>query len=124
LPRKFTCLALLAVAISSSVYAKCERNEYGVYEENTCAYEAQEKADKQLNVVYRDLMSVQDEEGKKKLKAAQMAWIKYRDAELTFVYSVESGSIGQLVAANQHERITRERTKILSDWLKNTNWNR
>jgi uncharacterized protein YecT (DUF1311 family) len=40
-----------------------------------------DRADKALNATYKELMALLDDEGKEKLKTAQRAWLKFRDAE-------------------------------------------
>jgi len=114
-------LAALALCVSvTSAWANCQRNEYGVYEDVACASEAFAEADKRLNEVYKQLLTTLDADTKKKLKAAQRAWLAYRDANARFVYAVEGdGSAGRMVAANDLEQQTQARIKELKGWLPN-----
>jgi len=48
---------------------------------------AEEKWDIVLNKYYKLLMGILDKEGQKRLKEAQLAWIKYRDAEIENIYT-------------------------------------
>jgi len=43
-----------------------------------------QKADARLNVTYKKLLASLDAEGKKKLIAAERAWVAYRDAQADF----------------------------------------
>jgi uncharacterized protein YecT (DUF1311 family) len=84
-----------------------------------CAEQALKTADKQLNKVYRQLMSVlKKQEGYeeiKYLKAAQKLWIKFRDADCEFV----------IIRANRYsyyldeclEKATSQRTTVLEGYL-------
>ncbi len=48
---------------------------------NTCATQEHERADRELNRVYRQLASRLKGDRLAKLRAAQIAWIKFRDAQ-------------------------------------------
>jgi uncharacterized protein YecT (DUF1311 family) len=50
-----------------------------------------EKADARLNAVYKKTLATLDAEGKKKLVAAERAWVAYRDAEAAFEADSERG---------------------------------
>ena len=83
---------------------------------NICAGNRSEAADKKLNDVYRKVSA--DEEGKDKLKAAQRAWIVFRDAECTFeTAESEGGSIHPLEYSMCLTALTKARTKQLGDYL-------
>lgn len=110
--------AALLVVLSTPARAACVRNADGVFEDVACASDAYAKADKQLNLVYQQLLKQSDEEAQKKLRAAQRAWLAYRDANASFVYAIEGdGSAGRMVAANQLEQATLARVKELRSWL-------
>lgn len=110
---------VLLTAVSTPAAAACARNAHGVFEDVACASDAYAKADKELNLVYQQLLKQSDEEAQKKLRAAQRAWLAYRDANASFVYMVEGdGSAGRMVAANQLEQATIARTKELRSWLR------
>ena len=114
---KLVALLVFCVASTAS-WAACQRNEFGVYEDAACASEAFSKADKNLNAIYKQLLSVLDDDSKVKLRAAQRAWISYRDAHARFVFSVEGdGSAGRMVASNDGEQKTRARIEELRNWL-------
>jgi uncharacterized protein YecT (DUF1311 family) len=48
------------------------------------AQDQYDKADKELNVTYKKLMALLDDQGKQKLVAAERAWVAYRDAQADF----------------------------------------
>jgi uncharacterized protein YecT (DUF1311 family) len=52
------------------------------------------KADDAMNIVYKKLMAKLDATGQKKLKNAQQAWIKFRDADATFDSDLMRGGSG------------------------------
>ena len=114
-----TALPVLVLSVPfADARAACQRNEYGVFEDSACASEAFTKADKELNDTYKQLLAVVDEDAKQKLRAAQRAWVDYRDANAAFVYSIEGdGPAGRMVAWNDSERQTRARVDELRNWL-------
>lgn len=69
-------------------------------EMNECYNQQAKKADAELNVVYRKLMSALDQNSQAKLKAAEIAWIKYRDANCAFVAGVNEGGSVYLTAVS------------------------
>ena len=72
-------------------------------------------ADKDLNAVYKKVMAAQqDDEGKALLKAAQLAWLAYRDAEAKFsADEMRGGSAAPLLYSGAVTRLTKERIKVL-----------
>ncbi len=61
----------------------CEKRARTQNELNQCARSAFERADAEMNRVYQQLMSATARRGEsyqRKLKEAQQAWLKYRDA--------------------------------------------
>ncbi len=76
------------------------------------------EADASLNAVFGKLIAQLDEAGKMKLRMAEKAWIKYRDAQAAFEGSLyEGGSIRPLIEGNCLLAITRNRTKELQEVL-------
>jgi uncharacterized protein YecT (DUF1311 family) len=55
---------------------------------SNCTYEAEKKWDAEMNKYYKLLMEILDEDGKKKLKESQLAWIKFRDAEFEVIKNI------------------------------------
>jgi uncharacterized protein YecT (DUF1311 family) len=84
-------------------------------------------ADVELNQVYQDIRRRYRDEPLflEKLKLAQRAWLKFRDAELEALYPLASdgdpltvyGSIYPMCYASAKEQLTQERTAQLRRWL-------
>jgi uncharacterized protein YecT (DUF1311 family) len=89
-------------------------------EMNECQGREYKKADAALNVVYKQLMAKIDNEGERAaLKAAQQAWIKFRDADCEFEsYQNKGGTIYPLVYSGCLTVLTQERSKRLRELLK------
>lgn len=89
-------------------------------EMNACAARNFDAADTALNRAYREVVGrpADDPEGLGKLKAAERAWVAYRDAECTFAaMSVEEGSIYPMIWHGCREALTAERTAALNRYL-------
>ena len=71
-------------------------------------------ADKQLNVVYQRLMKKLDAPARKKLVAAELAWIKFRDLQCEVEGDwYRGGSLASMTYGQCKTRLTRERIKDL-----------
>ena len=89
-------------------------------EMNDCAGRNYGAADKELNRVYRAVVDrlAGDADGLGKLKAAERAWVAYREASCTFeAMSVEGGSIYPMIWLGCREQLTTERTAVLDRYL-------
>lgn len=96
---------------------------------NQCAYLDFEKADKELNAVYKQAMEAQREMDKEAaeigpayvgavnaLKKAQRAWIDYRDGHCESVgYEAVGGSMQPMLIDGCKARLTEARTKELRE---------
>lgn len=82
------------------------------------AAEAFERSDKAMNAAYQKLMSVLNDEGRKRLKDAQRAWIAFRDAQAGFdSHHFAGGTAEGLERLGSLDQLTRERTKrLLADF--------
>ena len=102
----FTPLFVLLLALPAQAQTQLELNQQ--------ADADFKKADKQLNAKYQKLMKQLDATGKKKLVAAELAWIKFRDlqAEVEMDW-YRGGSLGLLMYAQCKERLTKARIKDL-----------
>jgi uncharacterized protein YecT (DUF1311 family) len=90
-------------------------------EMNECQGREYKKADAALNAAYKQLVAKIEDEGERaSLKAAQLAWIKYRDANCEFEsYLNKGGTMYSLVYDGCLTALTQERTRHLRDLLKN-----
>jgi len=86
---------------------------------NICADKDYQVSDTKLNAVYAKVMAaLGDENYKTKLKAAERAWVAYRDTECTFETAEnEGGSIHPLVYSGCLTKLTNARTKDLQAYL-------
>ncbi len=82
------------------------------------------KADKELNLVYNKILKDYQTDTKfiLNLKAAQKAWIKFRDAEMNALFPEEDkqlqyGSVFPMCWSNAITDLTKERIKKLKVWL-------
>jgi uncharacterized protein YecT (DUF1311 family) len=88
-------------------------------EMRTCANERYQAADGELNRVYRQLASQLSDQRRAKLKAAQKAWIAFRDKNAAFVASVvEDGTMYPIVEVMELTATTKQRTEQLRAELK------
>ena len=89
---------------------------------NDCWGKEYRAADAILNQIYRQLVSMLDDEEKSQLKEAQTAWLKYRDANCEFVADqYKGGTIRPMVYAICLGNMTKERTTELRTQIKERN---
>ena len=106
-----SCLAVLAAASTVS-HAQTQTDM------NQSANADYKKADAELNKSYQDVFNKLDASGKTDLKAAQNAWIKYRDLDCKFQSGGASGgSVQAMVVAGCLTDKTVVRTKELNELL-------
>jgi uncharacterized protein YecT (DUF1311 family) len=77
-----------------------------------------DKANKKLDSVYRDLMSKADSKMKIRLRAAQLAWIKWKDAEVNYIARrvAIGGSALRVAYAEAEEKLVNERIAVLKTY--------
>jgi uncharacterized protein YecT (DUF1311 family) len=85
------------------------------------------KVDKEMNEAYARILEeyANDPQFITKLKAAQRAWLAFRDAELEAHYprvdkQAEYGSAYPMCRCSEMQSLTEDRTKELKRWLKGT----
>ena len=82
---------------------------------------AVDRANAQLDKVYKQLMAKLEAEQQKSLKEAQRAWIKWRDAEADIIARL-GGAVGgsalRVDYANAQEKLIKERLEVLQTYLK------
>lgn len=102
---------ILAVAAPASVAQSTAEMKY----EAAAAYE---RADKAMNAAYQKLLAVLNDEGKKRLRETQRAWIAFRDAQAGFdSHHFAGGTAEGLERLGSLDQLTRERTKrLLADF--------
>ena len=88
-------------------------------EMNICWGKEYKAADTKLNKTYQDFMSKLDEAEKAQLKNAQLAWLKYRDANCEFVADqYKGGSMRPMIAAMCLADVTNARANELKSQIK------
>jgi len=87
---------------------------------NACAAADFQAADGQLNAAYKDIMSRLrgQEDVRKQLVASEQAWIRFRDAECSFVANtVTGGSIYSIIVTGCRTTLTMDRLKQFRGYL-------
>lgn len=74
-----------------------------------------ERADQKMNAAYQELVCRLDEPGRVKLRHAQQAWIKFRDAEAAFrADAARGGTLAPLIRVSVLADLTESRWEQLS----------
>ncbi|MGR9088473.1 MAG: lysozyme inhibitor LprI family protein [Gammaproteobacteria bacterium] len=121
-------LLILASGFSINAAAKetraCSGTTMTQLEINQCADAGYKEADAALNRTYKRIMEIYQEDKVfiEKLKKAQLAWIKLRDADfdLKFPHADEPrfyGSVLPMCATGYKEQLTLQRIAFLEQWL-------
>ena len=109
-----TLLALVLFALCvTPVFAQSQQ------EMNREAEASFTKADAELNRVYAKVIATLDDESKPELKAAQRAWVAFRDAQATFQMNQEArgGSMAPMIYAGVRASLTKARIAQLKELL-------
>ncbi len=116
-----TAALLLCTAALPAIPLSRSGAQSGRSQSNLTAVAAKDYAlaDAELNRAYMQLMKALEPEPRAKLKLAELAWLKFRDAEGTFRASEFKGAKLQPVARLGYlEGLTRRRTQELRDAFK------
>jgi uncharacterized protein YecT (DUF1311 family) len=107
------------VVISYSLL-RCAAFAQNQQEMNQTAESDFEKADARLNAAYKKVLAKEDEDGKKKLIAAEKAWVAYRDAEADYEADSQArgGSMEPMIYSGTEATLTEDRIKQLQAALK------
>jgi uncharacterized protein YecT (DUF1311 family) len=121
----FLLASLPALAQDSGQYRACSEKAKTQTEMNACAGGEAARADNELNEVYRKLLSevASQEEAVAKIKAAERAWIAYRDAYIDAMYpaknkQAEYGSIYPMEADLLRAKLTQRQVTALKELLR------
>lgn len=107
-------IALIFMALAATTHAGACDSLRTQMEENECANEGYQQADQTLNRIYSAYQKRLQPTQRARLKAAQVAWIRFRDANCAFESSgVEGGSAHTLIYLNCMAATTAERSKAL-----------
>jgi uncharacterized protein YecT (DUF1311 family) len=111
-------------ALSQSTNGMCWKTAMTQSEMNHCADFDARQADADLNRVYKELLSKLkgDDNATRKLRAAERAWLAFKEAHLQELYpakekQIQYGSIFPMCWAQVSAAITKERTAQLKRML-------
>jgi len=109
-------LSLLLIPGASFAQSQLELTEQSC---NTLA-----ESDKELNSVYQQVLKKHQSDPvfTRKFRAAQVAWIKFRDAETEAIFPMEQnnanyGSVFPMCLCSELDELTRARVQRLKEWL-------
>ena len=128
----FVTLIVIICVLGMVVFAQTKKpakdpckDPLSQFEMNVCSRRDYEKADAELNKVYKQLMDELAEYGndpRPKFREAQSLWIRYRDANCDSEAALyEGGSIRPTIYNSCLASVTRERTKRLNELLTEIN---
>ena len=108
-----TAVLCILLGVAALAYAQTQA------EMNQEAASEFEKADAELNNVYKELRANLSEEEKAGLKEVQLLWLKYRDKNAEFAASLyEGGSIAPMVYKGAMTSATQARTDELKTFFR------
>ena len=128
-------VALAVILLASSTFAVAQegeqpdcKNQITQLDMNICAHLDFETADKELNAVWKEARAAAKEMDEKydtnmqgaeaALLAAQRGWIAYRDGHCELAgWEAHGGSMEPMLVSGCLERLTRERTKQLREFI-------
>lgn len=122
------CLLIAAFSLASPALAQhynaanalCKQAGSGVDQVN-CLTMAAQRPDKELDIVYDQILTVLERSRKTQLQKAQQAWLHYRDKTCDAEHDLfEGGTAGLAVLPACREALTRHRISDLRDgywWL-------
>jgi uncharacterized protein YecT (DUF1311 family) len=84
---------------------------------NKCAASELESADKELNELYEQQMEYLTSDGKSSLKAAQLAWIKFRDLACEYEAPYHQGSMWPMQVILCQAKYTGKRVEDLKGYV-------
>ncbi len=119
-----TAISVACFAQDSAEYRACSEKANTQSEMTACASDEAARVDANLNATYRALLArvASQPEALAKIKAAQKAWIAYRDAYIEATYpardkATEYGSIYPLEVTLLRAKVTQRQLAALEDML-------
>lgn len=83
-----------------------------------CANEELQRQDTRLNRLYKKLMNASEHSDREKLKAAQSAWIQFRDRQCEYeAGSEQQGTMLPLMITSCHMDFTIRRADEIESWI-------
>jgi len=121
----FLLVSTSGFAQTSAQYRACDDKAKTQHEINVCASEEAARADDELNATYRKLLlkAAGQEKAVAKIKAAERAWLAYRDAYIDAMYPAEDkqaeyGSIFPSEVDDLRARLSYQQITALKELLK------
>ena len=115
-----------AVVIAATTLAPAHGQDANFKPPGTEEQASVDRANGELDKLYKQLMSKLDAEQQKSLREAQRAWIKWRDAEAEIIARV-GGAVGgsalRVDYLNAQGKLIKERADVLRGYLKETQSN-
>ena len=115
-----------AVVIAATTLAPAYGQDANFKPPGTEEQASVDRANGELDKLYKQLMSKLDAEQQKSLREAQRAWIKWRDAEAEIIARV-GGAVGgsalRVDYLNAQAKLIQERADVLRGYLKETQSN-
>ena len=117
----YRATAVVAFLIAIEAFTPSFGQEPGWERPGTQEAAAVERANAELDKVYKQLMGKLDAQGQKSLKEAERAWIKWRDAEAELMGRV-AGAVGgsalRLEYLDAQKKLIEQRTDLLRGYIK------
>lgn len=115
----FAVLLTGTLLLSGSVMAKNCGEEASTMAIDACHQQQYAAADKELNAVYSEAMKTLEPATKQKLKQAQKAQLKARDANIVFMIeqNKDSGTYGGIVVGDYKTKVVQKRVQELKYML-------
>ncbi len=115
----FSFVSILPVSAQQYQLSCDDRRSLSGVQMQTCARLAYEKADGELNLVWKQVISQLSGDAKERLIDRQLAWIEKRDSVCDDETRVNRGGSGYRIFLNDClRRVTIERTEFLRDYLR------
>jgi len=96
-------------------------NPHTTVDMTICADREYQTADKKLNQIYRQLQAKLSRNQKQRMTNAQLAWIKFRDANCDYERGqFEGGTMASPIGISCLAEMTEKRTKELQEYLQDT----
>lgn len=105
-------------AVAQTAAPACDPNQTQI-DLTQCHADEAARWDDLLNIIYRRVIQTLDAEGEERLRAAQRAWITYRDLTCEMErMRYDGGSIAPMIEAQCTARLTEQRTRDLELYMR------
>lgn len=116
----FTCLSQEAITDIDTDMKNCLQNANSTADQRNCINNAYDSWDKLLNTEYQNLINKLRKEEKELFIASQRTWIKYRDAEFSFInsyyYDNDKGTLFFVMGDHKRMEMIKNRTKEIQEF--------